>query len=184
MARPAWTLTEAAERTGASRSTLRRYREAGKLPSAYKDTAGSWRFPVEDLLAAGLKLTDPAHHEQVSTPNGPAQQTAEQPTPELQIKVLELEKALAVERARNEGLERIAAAAQANAEDLRRALRMLEVSRPEPAQPQQVSTVSDHAIEQAVNHPEQTTDHAAQVTPTGPSTTPPRVSLLRRLLSR
>ena len=170
--RPAWTLTEAVERTGASRSTLRRYRDAGKLPNAYKDTAGSWRFPVEDLLAAGLKLTDPAHHEQVSTPNGHAQPTPEQPTPELQVKVLELEKALAVEKARNEGLERIAAAAQANAEDLRRALRMLEVSKPEPVHHEQVSMVSDHVHEQAVNHLEQATEPA------------PRRSILHRLLNR
>lgn len=163
--RPAWTLTEAVERTGASRSTLRRYRDAGKLPNAYKDTAGSWRFPLEDLLASGLKLTDPAHHEHVTTPNGHAQPAIEQPTPELQLKVMELEKALAVEKARNEGLERIAASAQANADDLRRALRMLEVSRPEPAQAGQVSMVSEHPRELPADHPEQTREHARENAP-------------------
>lgn len=178
--RPAWTLTEAVERTGASRSTLRRYREAGKLPNAYKDTAGSWRFPVEDLLAAGLKLTDPAHHEQLNTPNGHAQSVPEQPTPELQIKVLELEKALAVEKARNEGLERIAASAQANADDLRRALRMLEVSRPEPA----VTTVSDHPVEQDMNQAERVTEHPTTAPPELARRPAPRRSVLRRLLNR
>jgi aspartate aminotransferase-like enzyme len=158
--RPAWTLTEAVERTGASRSTLRRYREAGKLPNAYKDTAGSWRFPLEDLLAAGLKLVDPAHVEQVTTPNGHPHPLPEQATPELQLKVMELEKALAVERARNEGLERIAASAQANADDLRRALRMLEVSRPEPAQAEQVSMVNEHPAVSFGEQPEPPLEHA------------------------
>lgn len=180
--RPAWTLTEAVERTGASRSTLRRYRDAGKLPHAYKDTAGSWRFPMEDLLAAGLKLADPAHREQGGTPNGHAQPPAEQPTPELQVKVMELEKALAVEKARNEGLERIAAAAQANAEDLRRALRMLEVSRPDPAHTDHVNMFTDHPVsvpsEQAAGHPEQPTPEPTKaITQDGPG-------LWRRLLSR
>lgn len=179
--RPAWTLTEAVERTGASRSTLRRYRDAGKLPNAYKDTAGSWRFPIEDLLAAGLKLADPAQHEHLNTSTGHAQSPAEQSTPEWQVKVLELEKALAVEKARNEGLERIAAAAQANAEDLRRALRMLEVSRPERAHTEHVDVFSEQPrsvpIEHDGVHPEQPTETTKVATQDVPG-------LWRRLLSR
>lgn len=131
--RPAWTLSEAAERTGVSRSTMRRYREQGKLPNAYKDTDGLWRVPLEDLLAAGLTPTDP-------TLSAPAEQAPEQQVSMdegLAVRVRELESQLAVERARAEGLERIAAAAETNAADLRMALRMLESGRaaPEQAQP-------------------------------------------------
>ncbi|WP_372434579.1 helix-turn-helix domain-containing protein [Arthrobacter cavernae] len=43
--RPAWTLSEAADRCGVSRSTVRRYRETGKFPGAYKTPPASGRFP-------------------------------------------------------------------------------------------------------------------------------------------
>ncbi|WP_104119300.1 AlpA family transcriptional regulator [Arthrobacter sp. B1805] len=136
--RPAWTLSEAAERTGVSRSTMRRYREQGKLPNAYKDTDGLWRVPLEDLLAVGLTPTDP-------TLSAPTEQPAEQPTTtddRLTERVRELESLLAVERARAEGLERIAAAAETNAADLRMALRMLESGRAEPVQEQASAVTS------------------------------------------
>jgi predicted DNA-binding transcriptional regulator AlpA len=66
--RPAWTLTEAVQRTGSSRSTLRRYLDAGKFPNAYKDTSKAWRFPLEDLLAAGLSVSEPPAERALSTP--------------------------------------------------------------------------------------------------------------------
>lgn len=152
MNRPAWTITEAVERTDASRSTIRRYRDAGKFPHAYKDSGGVWRFPLEDLLAAGLRLIDPAHAEQVNMPTEQVQKTPEQPSNELLGKVTELERALAVERARNEGLERLAQAAQENVIDLRRALRMLEVGTPEQVTPDHVSTVSEQAVNTPAEH--------------------------------
>lgn len=156
--RPAWTLTEAVERTGASRSTIRRYREAGKLPNAYKDQSGAWRFPHEDLLAAGLKFVDPAQNEHVNkVSEHPVNKVSEQDD-ELVNKVKELEQALAVEKARNQGLERVAQLAQENAKDLRQALRMLEMNKSEPAQNEHVNKVSEHPLnkvnEQAVNTPE------------------------------
>jgi hypothetical protein len=137
--RPSWTLSEAAERTGASRSTIRRYRETGKFPHAYKGTDKQWRVPVEDLLASGLMLSGQAQSEQVSMPT--EQLTPPFPEP-LSERVRELEALLAVERARAAGLERVAAAAEANAADLRMALRMIEAARPERserAHPEQVS---------------------------------------------
>lgn len=137
--RPSWTLSEAAERTGASRSTIRRYRETGKFPHAYKGTDKQWRVPVEDLLASGLTLNGQAQVEQVTM-------LSEQPTEPLSERVRELEALLAVERARAAGLERVAAAAEANAADLRMALRMIEAARPEragPAHPEQVSTPTE-----------------------------------------
>ncbi|THJ64480.1 helix-turn-helix domain-containing protein [Arthrobacter echini] len=143
--RPAFTLSEAAERTGTSRSTMRRYRETGKFPNAYKDTDRQWRVPVEDLLASGLVLSGQAQAEQVSAFSEQGQVAA----PEQGERVRELEALLALERARAEGLERVAAAAEANAADLRMALRMIEAVRPErgeQAQPEQVSKPSGQGM--------------------------------------
>ena len=156
MNRPAWTISEVVERTGASRSTIRRYRDAGKFPHAFKDSAGMWRVPIEDLLAAGLSVSDPARAEQVSQVIEQVQPDPEQAT-NLREKVNELERALAVEQARNEGLQRAASAAEQNARDLRQALRMLEVSRPEQATTEHLGTVTEQAVsspaEQSMNSP-------------------------------
>ena len=152
MNRPAWTISEVVERTGASRSTIRRYRDAGKFPHAFKDSAGVWRVPIEDLLAAGLSVSDPARAEQVSQIREQVQPGPEQATVTLREKVTELERALAVEQARNEGLQRAAAAAEQNARDLRQALRMLEVSRPEQATTEHLSTVTEQAVSSPAEH--------------------------------
>jgi hypothetical protein len=37
-----------------SRDTIKRRHAAGAFPSAFKDEAGAWRVPIEDLLAAEL----------------------------------------------------------------------------------------------------------------------------------
>lgn len=143
--RPAWTLTEAVERTGASRSTIRRYREAGKFPNAYKDTAGVWRFPLEDLLAVGLKPTEPANEQAQDT-------TTEQATSE---QLNKLEQALILERTRADNAERLAASYLANVQDLRRALVMLEagVAKPEPT----TEPVQNRLTEQPVSNQERPT---------------------------
>lgn len=144
--RPAFTLSEAAERTGTSRSTMRRYRETGKFPNAYKDTDRQWRVPVEDLLASGLTLSGQAQPEQVSKPSEQAQVLQPEPLSE---RVRELEGLLALERARTEGLERVASAAEANAADLRMALRMIEAARPErgeQTQADQVRTLNEQGV--------------------------------------
>jgi DNA-binding transcriptional MerR regulator len=148
--RPAFTLSEAAERTGASRSTIRRYREAGKFPNAYKDSDRQWRVPVEDLLASGLTLSGQTQPEQVNASTEPASEQAPQAGGVLVERVRELEAALAVERTRAEGLERVAAAAEANAADLRMALRMIEAARPEQSKRVQPGPVSEPA-EQGVS---------------------------------
>lgn len=162
MNRPAWTITEAVERTDASRSTIRRYRDAGKFPHAYKDSGGVWRFPLEDLLASGLRLIDPAHAEHVTTASEQAQPAPEQASNELLSKVSELERELAVERARNEGLERLAQAAQENVIDLRRALRMLEVGTPEQVSTEQVTTASEQPVNTPNEQLNQVSEQAAQ----------------------
>lgn len=133
--RPVWTLTEAVERTGASRSTIRRYREAGKFPNAYKDTSGTWRFPLEDLLAVGLSPSEPARERAQGKPAEHAvSMSAEQVSSVSSEQVSKLEQALILERTRAENAERLAASYLANVEDLRRALRMLETGTNNPAQ--------------------------------------------------
>lgn len=146
MARPAWTLTEAVQRTGASRSTLRRYLAAGKFPNAYKDSSNAWRFPLEDLLAAGLSPSEPARERAQNVPSEQAQNVSnEQANTATAEQVSKLEQALREERARADNAERLAASYQANVEDLRRALRMLEAgnSKPEQANEQAQSVVSE-----------------------------------------
>lgn len=143
--RPAWTLTEAVERTGVSRSTIRRYREAGKFPNAYKDTAGTWRFPLEDLLAVGLSPSEPVREQAQSMP-------PEQPVSTNTEQVSKLEQALREERARADNAERLAASYLDNVQDLRRALRMLEAG---SNQHEQVSEHSQSALsEHPMNNPE------------------------------
>lgn len=170
--RPAWTISEAVERTGASRSTIRRYRDAEKFPNAYKDSAGVWRVPIEDLLASGLKLTDPAHDEHVnqSTEQGPEE--SDHHSSGLVAKLHELERALAVEQARNAGLERLAQAAQENVLDLRRALRMLEVGSPEQPSTDHMSSLSNQGVSIPIEHPVTTSEQ-----PAGPG---PRAGWLSR----
>lgn len=58
--RPRLSVTEAAEATRTSRSTIRRRLDRGALPNAERDEDGWWRIPVADLLAAGLPLHRPA----------------------------------------------------------------------------------------------------------------------------
>lgn len=179
MARPAWTLTEAVQRTGASRSTLRRYLAAGKFPHAYKDSSNAWRFPLEDLLAAGLTPSEPAHERTQSKANEQGRDiSTEQANAVTAEQVSRLEQALREERARADNAERLAASYQANVEDLRRALRMLEAgtSKPEQTGEQAQSVSTDHAqvaplehVPHGISSPEQTTS---------------RWSMLRRLISR
>ncbi|MEU2856727.1 helix-turn-helix domain-containing protein [Streptomyces syringium] len=60
MERPRLTQREAAAACGVSPTTIRRYREAGRLPGAQRQPGGGWLIPVEDLLAAGLRLHVPS----------------------------------------------------------------------------------------------------------------------------
>lgn len=152
--RPAWTLTEAVERTGASRSTIRRYREAGKFPNAYKDTSGAWRFPLEDLLAVGFSPSEPAREQAKNRSIEHAQSMpAEHTNSTTAEQVSKLEQALILERTRADNAERLAASYLDNVQDLRRALRMLEAGtgKPEQAGEQALTTSTDHPI----NVPEQ-----------------------------
>lgn len=149
--RPAWRLSEAVERTTASRSTLRRHLENGRLPNAFKDSSGAWRFPVEDLLAAGVTMLKSHPDIPVSVSTG---QPVEQPALAQAQRITELEQQLAVERERSSGLERLAEAARTNADDLRKALRMIEGASPGQPVEQALSAPSNPPQEDSLSNPE------------------------------
>jgi len=131
MERPKWTLSEASKRTGASRSTLRRRLETGAFPHATQAPDGSWRVPIEDLLAAGFSLSTEMSTERAhGDPEG-----VHVDTKTLSDRVNELEIALSTERAQRLATEQIvdserarADAAERNTQDLRTALRMIEAT--------------------------------------------------------
>jgi len=52
------TLSDAAQRCGVSRSTVRRALDRGELPGAVQDGRGVWRVPVSALTAAGWTPAD------------------------------------------------------------------------------------------------------------------------------
>lgn len=70
MTRPMLTQREAATACGVSRTTIRRRREAGDLPNAVQDPQRGWLIPVEDLLAAGLRLHAPTGPDVPAPPAG------------------------------------------------------------------------------------------------------------------
>lgn len=114
--RPALSISEAARRTGTSRTTVRRRLDAGELQWAWRTPDGAWRVPVSDLLACGFELSD-----------GP--RPSAEPSTDSEAdsgRVAQLERDLAVERARREAAERIAAERLDRVEDLRGVLRALE----------------------------------------------------------
>lgn len=83
-----------------------------------------------------------------------AEQPVEQPLGDHERRILELEHQLAVERERSAGLARLAESAQAHADGLQMALRMIEGSRPEQPAEQALSVPSDHAQDIDVSNPE------------------------------
>ena len=67
-----YNLSEAAAVTGASRITMRRRLDAGRFPSAFRDTSTlrrppPWRIPALDLIAAGFTIRDPASDTELET---------------------------------------------------------------------------------------------------------------------
>lgn len=61
LARPALTISDAAEATGKHRNTIRAALHAGRFPSAYREpNDGPWRIPVPDLIAAGYPVFAPS----------------------------------------------------------------------------------------------------------------------------
>ncbi len=142
--RPRWSLSEAARRCNVGRATLQRRIEAGMLPGATRSDDG-WSIGVEDLLAAGF------HPGRGAPP-------VEQPAPDREhARVADLERDLAVERARRAAAEQLAADRAEHITDLRRSLLMLEASR----SVQEVDTTSH---EGAGSGPQPATSSAAALT--------------------
>ena len=128
--RPKWTLSEAAERTGMSRSTLRRRLDQGKFPGAYRDQAKQWRIPLTDLLAAGITPVQGVFTDIAQPENELAHDIAQVTQAPLEIRVMELENALSIERAHRAAAEQVAIAHEQRAKTAEMALRMLESGRP------------------------------------------------------
>jgi len=143
--RPNYTLTDAAALVGVSRSTIRRRREQGKFPNAFKTHDGEWMIPLTDLLTNGLKPESSEHvfereqAEQDSSASGPvtltplaqaAQAQAHTELAHLREQLQLKDAALQVEQAKNEGLAQTLAATKQRADDLSLALRMIEQAKP------------------------------------------------------
>ena len=135
MTRPRWTLSEAAERVGASRSTLRRRLEAGAFPSAYRDTTGIWHIPLEDLLAAGFSPAQPVSTSSVTDLAHSETEHAHELAQRLQA----AEIALSAERAQRLAAAQVAAAERRRADSLEMALRLLG---PAPTTPEHTPPAS------------------------------------------
>ncbi|MDU3173772.1 hypothetical protein [Eggerthella sp.] len=116
--RPAWTLSEAVERTSASRATLKRLLAADGLPNAYKDQRGRWRIPITDLIAAG--------HPPSSSIEGIAPTEEETNEAGTAGHIAALEAELRTMRIKLEAAQSIAEAHQLRADSAERALRLLE----------------------------------------------------------
>jgi hypothetical protein len=116
MKRPTLNVTEAADATGKSRRTIARLLDAGRLDGAEKDDDGTWRIPVEALIAAGLTLHAP------SPPDAPVSDKAPPPPPPDALDTLRAE--MADWRRRAEVAEAVAAERAAALEDVRSALAM------------------------------------------------------------
>jgi len=109
----ALSISEAAKICGVKRRTIRRRHQAGEFQHAFRDPDGTWRIPVNDLVAAGLRPTF------VSDPDEPriVFPAASQ--------VDRLRTEVAVLRERVRALEIIAKEREERVTDLRTILRML-----------------------------------------------------------
>lgn len=140
---------QAARWCGVSPTTIRRAREEGRLPNAVQSASGGWRIPVPDLLAAGFKVQGapaPRHREGApqTAPSSapPAQGSAPLVSPEIEELRRELaetrqraqlaETKAAIAEVEKRAAERLVAARTEQVEDLRSALRILEVGHTTP----------------------------------------------------
>ncbi|MEU2476069.1 helix-turn-helix domain-containing protein [Streptomyces sp. NPDC012842] len=121
--RPMLTQREAAAACGVSRTTIRRRREAGDLPGAVQDPVRGWVIPVDDLLAAGLRLHAPSPPDEAPSPGaqehptGPVAQEQGAAALRAELERVRHEHALAVAEAEHGRL-----LAQAEAQHLREQL--------------------------------------------------------------
>lgn len=160
--RPKWSISRAATECAVSRSTIRRYREAGKFPNAEKTSHG-WVIPLTDLLAAGLKPgTSRPEPEQ---PNEQAQDTMSGLNEHAQ-RLSDLEHELALEQLKRQAAEQLANERERQLVDLRQALRMLEATPKPTSEPTQDDPAHEQSNEQGHVQMNQASE---QATPAEPS---------------
>lgn len=147
-----WTLREASEQCGASRSTLKRRLTAGDFPGAYKDGQGQWRIPVTDLIGAGYQPGAANWGEE------PA------PAPAPPDRVSELEHELVQERLRRANAEQLAEERRGRIEDLQQAMRLLEAPRSTGGPRDPGPWVTDLGQGGGMNQPDLGHDGSSQVT--------------------
>jgi hypothetical protein len=132
--RPVHGLTEVVQMTGVSRSTVKRKLAAGAFPNAVQDEHGAWLVSVSDLLAAGLSLVPGPARVAAATPVVRTSEPAQPAPVDQSNRVADLERDLAIERARREAAERVIVHVEKRAETAERALLMLTAGE-RPADP-------------------------------------------------
>lgn len=118
--RPWLTLAEAVQATGVSHSTMKRRLRADAFPDATQDSNGAWIIPVDNLLAAGLRVNAPTGTAATSSPEPTAA-----PDPR-DARIAELEAQLAAARQAAQMAQELAAERLDRVGDIRLALRALE----------------------------------------------------------
>lgn len=147
---PFWSASEAARRCGIGRATMTRKLQAGEITGATRNDDGHWQVPLTGLLAAGLRPDRPAlpedDHQHGEDDVG---KTGDDVT--AAVELAELRGQLALERARREAAEQLAAERAARIDDLRHVLRALEAptdpaheGKPQANHPAQADQDPDH----------------------------------------
>jgi hypothetical protein len=117
-------MAEAARVSGVPLSVIRRHRDAGDLPGAYRDARGTWRIPVPDLRAIGLLPAAPPAAVHDRAPHRPAEAPVPAVTSE-QEEIHRLRTEVAVLRERLAAVQLIAKERGDRIADLRVIVRML-----------------------------------------------------------
>ena len=156
-------ISEAASVCGVKRRTIRRRHQAGEFEHAFKDEEGSWRIPIGDLAAAGLRpdvVTDPDEPRIVFSAAS-------------QVDRLRMEVAVLRERVR--ALEIIAREREERVSDLRTILRMLPAAGEtvQPLTPAAEAPLPVEVEEEPAPDGEVTVESVPETVWEGPSSTPP-----------
>jgi len=152
-----FSISQAAEVCGVSRSRIRRLLDAGRFPHAQREvvtgapaSAQPWTVPLSDLLSAGLTVNRP-------------EQATEQPSNGAETEMMRLRHEVEIERTRRLAAEAIAAERERTIEGLQTALRVLTATTPSTPQPEAAAVVA----EQVPDRPEQVAGQVAEKAPRG-----------------
>jgi hypothetical protein len=126
--KPALTISEAARACGVNRRIIRRHRQVGDFPGAFRDEDSVWRIPIEDLRLVGLPADLTRKTEE--TLEEASEGSPEEPLGDIRVERLRTEVAVLRERLR--AAELIAMEREKRVEDLRLILRLLPPPSPLP----------------------------------------------------